>query len=139
MKKNFLAFSIGLLMLCSCSSSDDDSNTQNESSINPPTWIHGSWLLEITPGMNIGSGFKFTSDDFCVLQLQTENCNKSLIDQSNSIGQNTIVNEEITDNSYSIELNFNNNQTIITYQFEKVSNTEIEWTNQPSAVIYTKQ
>lgn len=127
-------------MFFSCSSNDDNSGSNN-SSINPPTWIQGTWLAETISGSDLG--YKFTLDDFCTINGTITMCNKSQIEQYNSIGQNVVVNETITDTEYTIEIDYNTQQAITTYQFEKISNTEIEWINDPLGdlvqTIYTKQ
>ncbi len=139
MKKLFFTFSICLLILCSCSSSDDDNSNNNPSSINPPTWIQGTWLAETISGSDLG--FEFTADDFCFINGTITTCYKSQIEQFNNAGQNTIVNETITETEYSIEINYSSQQ--VNYEFEKISNTEIEWINDPlgdlSQTIFIKQ
>ena len=128
-------------MLFSCSSNDDNSDTQNDSFINPPAWIQGTWLAETISGSDLG--FEFTTDDFCFINGTTTMCNKSQIDQYNSIGQNVVVNEIITDTEYTVEIDYNNQQGITTYQFEKISNTQIEWINDTLGdlveTVFTKQ
>lgn len=138
MRKIFgLIFTIGFLCI-SCSSSDDDNSGNNGSEINPPNWIQGTWLLE-EPNPN--SGYKFTNDDFCLINLTQQTCFKESINLTNNSGGATNVNEEITDNSYSIEITLGTQ--IVTYEFKKVSNTEIEWINDPlgelAKTIYVKE
>ncbi len=138
MRKIFgLILAIGFLC-SSCSSSDDDNSGNNSSEINPPDWIQGTWLLE-QPNPN--SGYRFTSDDFCLINLSQQTCFKESISQTNNSGATTNVNEEISDNSYSIEITLGTQ--IVTYEFEKVSDTEIEWINDPlgdlAETIYVKE
>lgn len=121
----FLLFSISI----SCSS-DDENSVNSDSSINPPNWIQGTWLL---PNSGINSGFKFTSNDFCLITSSIQSCNKYNIEQS--VIETNVV-EEITNDYYSIEITIGS--SVSYYQFEKVSNTQIRWLNGIDA-IYVKQ
>jgi len=125
MKKLLSIFCFSLLLF-SCSSSDDDSNSQSQSSINPPTWIQGTWLLEEP---NPTSGFRFANDDFCIVLPSQQSCFKESINLTNNSGGTTNVTEEITDNSYSIEIALGGQ--IVYYEFERISSTEIELINDP--------
>jgi len=124
MKTPFLVFSIGLLMLCSCSSDDDDNS--NSSSINPPSWIQGTWL-ESDEGPGI---FKFTSDNYCQGinggSILLENCYKKFVE--NGLGS-VKTEQEVNGNFYTIKL-INNalGQTLTTTsKFEKISDTQIKY------------
>ncbi|MEW4925406.1 hypothetical protein [Algibacter sp. 2305UL17-15] len=123
--------------LTSCSSSDNDSGNSN-STINPPIWIQGTWLLE---GSNAQSGYRFANDDFCLVLLTTQNCFKESIRLTENSGAITNIKEQITDNNYSIEITLASQ--ILTYNFKKVTETQIEWTNSPlgdlTQAIYLKQ
>ena len=134
---------IGILFLMaflfsSCSSSDDDNSGNNSSEINPPDWIQGTWLLEAP---NPASGYRFSNDDFCLIVISQQTCFKESISQTNNSGATTNVNEETTDNSYSIEITLGTQ--IVTYEFSKISSTEIEWVNDPlgdlAETIYVKE
>lgn len=134
--KKILLFTL-LLCFISCSSSDEGIN--NQSSISPPDWIQGTWLLD---GTASELGFKFTSNDFCVIVLSNlESCFNEQLDQTSNAGGTTNVSETITDNNYTIEITLIS-QTV-TYQFEKVSSTQIEWINDPlgdlAETIYVKE
>jgi len=137
MKKIILNFFL-ILLFSGCSSPIDDSNPKNASSINPPNWVQGTWLLEDS---NLTSGYRFTNDDFCSVLLSGQNCFKESIRLINNSGAITNVKEVITDNSYSIEITLGSQ--VITYNFKKVSLTQIEWINDPLGdlieTIYTKQ
>lgn len=134
---------IGLILsitflFSSCSSSDDDNSGNNGSGINPPDWIQGTWLLEEP---NPTAGYRFTNDDFCLIVISQQTCFKESISQTNNSGATTNVNEEITDNRYSIEITLGTQ--IVTYEFSKISSTEIEWVNDPlgdlAETIYVKE
>jgi hypothetical protein len=113
-------------LLSSCSSSDDNNSGNNGSEINPPDWIQGTWLLEAS---NPTTGYRFTNDDFCLIVISQQTCFKESISQTNSSGAITNVDEEISDNSYSIEITLGSQ--IVTYEFAKISETEIELINDP--------
>jgi|AntRauTorckE5430_2_1112549.scaffolds.fasta_scaffold17294_2 hypothetical protein len=135
--KKILGFILLLTILfTSCSSNDDDSRMSNFE-INPPDWIQGTWMLEEE---NQASGYKFKNDDFCIISILRQTCHKELLSQSNSSGVLTSVNEEITENSYLIEMTLGGQ--IFTYEFIKISSNQIEWLNNPfgdlTEFIYTK-
>lgn len=122
-----------LVLVCSCSKSDDSSIT-NSKSINPPTWIQGRWLLEDVP---VNSGFKFTTNDFCLDYAGMYVCNKEAINLYNGTQIFTDVKEEITNSTYSIEITIGSNTTY--YKFEKVSSTSIRGIQGTISAIYVKQ
>ncbi|MBC3759225.1 hypothetical protein H7U19_12475 [Hyunsoonleella sp. SJ7] len=125
------------IFLVGCSSSDD-SDSKNQSLINPPNWIIGTWLLEEP---NPRSGYRFSSDDFCLVLFTTENCFKESIRLSKSSGAVADVEETNTDNNYSIKITLASQ--VITYEFNMLSATQIEWVNDPlgsmTQTIYVKQ
>jgi hypothetical protein len=51
-------------------------------------------------------------------------------------GLTTNVNEEVSNTSYLIEITLGSQ--IVTYEFDKVSNTKIEWINDPLAIWYKR-
>ena len=122
-----------LALVCSCSKSDD-SDTTNSKSINPPTWIHGTWLLKDS---SVNSGFKFTSDDFCTVIFTSSACNKEAINLYKGTQIFTNVKEEITNSTYSIEITIGSGTTY--YEFEKVSATSISANLGSISGIYIKQ
>lgn len=135
MKKIFGLILLIALSISSCSS-DDDNSGNNNSSINPPNWIQGTWLLE---NSTVNSGFKFTTDDLCLISLTTQTCNKETLELYDGTQIYTNVEEEITNDYYSVEITISS--SVNTYQFEKVSNTKIKWLNTGTNVnaIYVKQ
>lgn len=131
--KHFLFLMTAFLML-NCSSSDDNDNlTPNTVSLNPPTWIQGTWLLESN---SVESGFRFTSDDVCINTLGMYACNKESIEMYQGTQVNTEVYEEISDTDYSVEITIGSNTTV--FKFKKVSDTQIKWVNSPAQANYTK-
>lgn len=132
MKKVLIIFIITISTFYGCSTSDDSTSQNNNTTINPPEWIRGVWLA----GTWIDAGYEIASDDFCFIEL----CEKSCVgDEAGNI--NITYEEEITDSYYSIAIirsNADNTSATRTeYEFEKVSDTEIKRVNQNT--IYTKQ
>ncbi len=100
--KHFL-FIIAATLIISCSGGDDNRSIDpNENSINPPAWIQGTWYSNFD-GVNTGTGFKITSNDFCTVLQSTQSCWKELI--QSSAGQ-LIVNENSSDTDYTISFEF---------------------------------
>lgn len=128
---------ITAILFLGCASSDDSSSS-NLSTINPPDWIEGTWLLEEP---NQASGFRFADDDFCSVVLSAQNCFKESIRLTENAGSANNVVEVVADDSYSIEITMAS-QTV-TYKFKKLSDTQIEWVNDPlgelAETIYLKQ
>lgn len=125
MKKNFLIiiFSIALF---SCSNSDDDNN-QTENYFNPPSWIIGTWIQE---GSSLGNGYIFITNDFLLKnQLGGNTSFKEAIETTKSTGGNASATEVISSTIYNVSIIIGA-QTYI-YNFQKVSDTKIEWINDP--------
>lgn len=123
MKKFFLI--LPFVALFSCSESDNNSSVApDEHSINPPSWIQGTWLNQEFLDAGISSGFKFASDNFCTVLYTNTTCYKEQPLQFNEISTTT---------SYEIVLT--GSGTGVTYHFTKISNTQIE----ANGLIYTKQ
>lgn len=134
MKKILPILAILIIALSSCSS-DDDSSDNSSIQINPPNWIQGKWLLE---GSVVGeSGWRFTNNDFIIIQANTEISQREQLQQFSNNGQDVSANDTSTDNTYSVTLNTIGGQST-TYSFTKISNTEISW-DSVSSSIYTKQ
>jgi len=134
MKKILPILAILVIALSSCSS-DDDSSDNSSIQINPPNWIQGKWLLE---GSVVGeSGWRFTNNDFIIIQANTEISQREQLQQFSNNGQDVSANDTSTDNTYSVTLNTIGGQST-TYSFTQISNTEISW-DSVSSSIYTKQ
>ena len=112
-----------LLISISCSS-DDDSNTEVSSSINPPDWILGSWSLD---NVVSNSGFSFKKDDFCSIFSNVETCFQGQIENATTVNQSSDVTEESTADNYSITIVLGSLTSV--YQFKRISDTKIEWVN----------
>jgi hypothetical protein len=134
MKKTIYFLTIFIITLSSCSS-DNDSSSNSNILINPPDWIQGKWLLE---GSIVGeSGWRFTNNDFILIQANTEVSQRGQLEQFANNGQEVSANDTSSDNSYSVTLNSIGSQST-TYSFTKTSDTEISW-NTVSNSIYIKQ
>ncbi|QEE49154.1 hypothetical protein FUA48_06040 [Flavobacterium alkalisoli] len=129
--KHLLLFILALLIV-SCSGSDDNSSASHTSIINPPAWIQGQWVLE----NNADYGFKFTSDDLCLKSIGIFTCNKETIELYEDTNVITNVDENISDNEYSVEITIGSNTTA--YEFHKISDSQIQCYT-PIQAIYTKQ
>jgi len=135
MKKTtlFLALIFSVILI-SCSS-DSDNNSSSSIQINPPAWIQGTWLLEISPGVD--AGWRFTSNDFIIIQAGFEISQRGQLETFLESGEDVSANDESTDNTYTVTSNFLAGQTTI-YSFTRISDTEISWDRVPNS-IYTKQ
>lgn len=134
MKKTIYFLTIFIITLTSCSSENDNSSNSNIL-INPPEWIQGKWLLEDSI---VGeSGWKFTNNDFILIQANTEISQREQLEQFANNGQEVSANDSSSDNSYSVTLNSIGGQTT-TYSFTKISGTKISW-NTVANSIYTKK
>lgn len=90
-----------------------------------------------TRGRN-SSGFRFAADDVCIIFLASQSCNKEQRRNFEGTGIFLDVKEDITDITYSIEITISN--SITSYKFEKVSDTEIRWlTSSSASAVYVKQ
>lgn len=123
--KKMLLISI-ILLFISCSS-DKDSTSSDSTSINPPSWIQGSWYLVGLDGVDKMSGYSFKKNDFCQIVFNTQSCFKQSIDLMKSGGGYIKVDEVINDNEYKISITQFSTTTI--YNFKKISATKIEWIN----------
>ena len=137
MKKLLYVFTA--LFLFSCSSNSDDNNSSN-SDFHPPAWIQGTWIQEEegATSTSYSTGFKFSKNDLCTLILTTEQCQQGLIDLIRKGGQTATVNETISNSSYTAKINYYGGQSV-TYSFNKISNTKIEWLSGAGVIVYIKQ
>ncbi len=139
MKKTLLLL-ILTVFLTACSSDDDGGSSSNSnSSINPPEWIQGTWLLDAG---SANSGFLFKNDDFCQVINNTNSCYKENIRLSNQSGAETNITQEVSDDYYFLEITIG--PSVVTFEFEKISENEIRRVNFPTngfqqEVIYIKQ
>lgn len=111
-----------LMLLFSCS--NDDDNTSN-SFINPPSWIHGTWLDESEPEWSQDGGFQFTNDNLLLVNTDGQvdiNLKEGLQDGVNT---GSITTEEIiSDTEYNLAI-ISNGSTNVSYSFKKDTETTI--------------
>ena len=138
--KKLILFLTVITLSYSCSNSDNSGNNNNNcQTLNPPTWIQGTWIKQNSP---VGSytGYKFTSDDVIDIFSQSgSNSRKFQLDFYCNSNVNYTVTENITPTSYFLEINWSG---IATYNFTKISATTIELVNDNdpvNATYYVKQ
>ncbi len=130
-------------ILFSCSPGGNSSNvSSNCATINPPTWIQGTWI-KVATNTNIQQlyGYKFTAND--VIEVAPGGTNsisrKGQIDFYCSSNAPYTITENITPTSYFLEINWG---AFATYNFTKISATKIELINDNDSVnatYYIKQ
>jgi hypothetical protein len=137
MKKIILLITI-ITLLYSCSDNSGN-NSNNCQTLQPPTWIQGTWLKQDAP---TAAGYKFTIDD--VIEGYNEISSggvsrKYQLDFYCTSNVNYTVTENTTPTSYFLEINWGG---IVTYNFTKISATTIELVNDNdpvNATYYVKQ
>ena len=123
MKKSLLIYPLLALLIFACSDSDSSSSNL---SINPPSWIQGIWINSELQSLGLRIGYEFKTDNFCTVQSNLSNCYKeqvALFSDADGDNTNAEVQENITNNSYSIDIRILGGTT--SYVFEKVSNSRI--------------
>jgi len=115
------------ITIISCGGDDDSGNTNNNSSnltINPPSWIQGTYFQEVA-GQILPQGYEFKPDDFCSVSSNISACYQAQLDlYANNPSFETDVYEESSGSRYFIELTIG--LGIYSYEFEKVSSTSIK-------------
>lgn len=104
------------MILSSCSS--DDSTDSANIQINPPTWIQGKWILNSSS--SVESGWRFTSNDFIIIQGNTEVSQRAQLEAFSESGQSVSATDTFTDNTYEVTLNNIGGQTSI-FSFTRLS------------------
>lgn len=129
----FLALSLTLSLLtvnCSSSNNDDDntptspqtSNPQVTPYFHPPVWIQGTWgVSNSTTAQKI---YKFTTEDFVMLVTGAEQSMTGII---NSTPKGASTSELINENEYKFSINYKATGTVQSFEFKKVSTTQIQW------------
>ncbi len=65
------------ITIISCGGDDNGSaNNSSNLTINPPTWIQGTYLQDIG-GQTISNGYEFKSNDFCGVTSNISSCYKA--------------------------------------------------------------
>ncbi|MGE8556753.1 MAG: hypothetical protein ACN6OB_22755 [Chryseobacterium jejuense] len=133
-KQLFLALSLTALSLltinCSSSNNEDDtpvnnpqpSNPQVTPYFHPPVWIQGTWgVSNSTTAQKI---YKFTTQDFVMLVTGTEQSMTGII---NSTPKGASTSELINENEYKFSINYKATGTVQSFEFKKISATQIQW------------
>ena len=120
--KKLLLLSLTVLLF-SCGESN--SNSSNNVSINPPSWIQGVWVDEELLAIGLRNGYEFKVDDLCQVISNSASCNKEIlaIYEGNENGLFADVQEEISANRYAIDITIQSSTT--SYIFEKIDNNNI--------------
>jgi hypothetical protein len=120
--KKLLLLSLTILLF-SCEESN--SNSSNNLSINPPSWIQGVWVDEELLAIGLRNGYEFKVDDLCQVISNSASCNKEIlaIYEGNENGLFGDVQEEISANRYAIDITIQSSTT--SYIFEKIDNNNI--------------
>ena len=121
MKKIYLILLLALLSL-SCSKDDDSANSNI--SINPPTWIQGTWKAEGAGGTSI-TGFRFTTNDMVQVGLYDMSYKENISSIIKSGGEAN-VEEDISQESYRITIDFSMGASV-NYLFTRVDENTINW------------
>lgn len=139
-KATTLLFLISYLLLTNSCSKDDDQSLTNNKSINPPEWIHGTWLDKSEPTWAQVGGFKFTNDNIVDLNADgNENLSYKEGLESGIKNGSISIEETITNDIYEFKvISFGLTSSIL--HFDKgSSNTIIYDLNETYDVILTKQ
>jgi hypothetical protein len=129
MKK--IAYLILFFTFLNSCSKDDNSSSSSGYSINPPSWIIGTWVQRSNG--NIIAGHKFTKNDHITISFGgIETSDKSAMDVYKNAGKNPKTEEVITNSSYELVIDFGTGQTI-TYNFKKKNDQTILWVQASNA------
>ncbi|MDP3946522.1 MAG: hypothetical protein Q8Q51_11570 [Lutibacter sp.] len=137
MKKITLILLMSIFIL-SCSKDDDTSNSKI--SINPPSWIQGTWVMEVNPytgaEMDTYIAYKFTSNNMYILMdgLETNFVEMVKADPSFTLSD---IYDVSTSTTYTIHVK-GSGIDMVFYEFIKVSSNEIKEGNSDNS-IYIKQ
>src|SRR5690554_2020023 len=129
--KKLLLIASSVLLTLSCGTSDDsssnNSNNNSSSKITPPTWIQGTYYQVFEGSERKQFGYKFYSNDLCVLQYTHENCMQGSIDIYQGTNAYTNVEQSITDTEYKCTITIQSQK--LNYHFQKVSDNTIKDVN----------
>ena len=133
MKKLLLMASL-LVLSVSCADIVDaeiptNNSNNNSSKITPPAWIQSTWIMKDSPS----TGYKFTQNDICQVVNANDICQKSTIEFNSSIGIETKVVQEVSDNEYKISITPGVGVTH-NYHFQKISENTIKDVNMSNSV-----
>ena len=132
--KRIILILIGITIF-SCSNDEVDSDTTYFS---PPIWIQGTWSHEVDGEIQNDVGFKFTNNDFCVINsgVNTQ-CYNALLKMNEDNGLNVEVDEVSSDNQYKVDIKVVYNTS--SYNFVKISDIRFKWVVGEDETIFLKQ
>ena len=139
MKKLILLFTT--ILLSSCSNNEDIDGASNSTSINPPSWIQGYWLMQVNElEVTDLQGYKATKDDFYSTQIGTGKSMKTLISNTLKSGAVAVVEESVSNSEYKLNIKLNG-MSFPQYYFKKISSTKIQFfdTAGKGGAIFIKQ
>ena len=116
-----------VLLTLSCGTSDDSSSNNsnnNSAKITPPVWIQGVYYQVIEGSDAKMGGYRFYSDDICVLAHTSETCMKGTFDVYQGTNLYINVEQNITNTEYKCTINLGAQK--INYHFQKVSDNTIK-------------
>jgi len=127
--------------LYSCSHSDNSTNNVNNNcaTLNPPSWIQGTWIKQNSPTGSY-TGYKFTTGEVVdIFSQSSSSSRKYQLDFYCTSNVHYTVTENTTPTSYFLEINWSG---VATYNFAKITATKIELINDNdpiNATYYIKQ
>lgn len=117
------------LLTVNCSSNNDDDNSTQQTNnpvttqyFHPPAWIQGTW--GVTNGTTTNKLYKFTADDFIMITGTSELSMTGTIKSTPNGGS---VDETINQTQYNFTVKYNVTPTTQSFEFRKVSATQIQW------------
>lgn len=128
-----IAICLSFLFISSCGGHDEDSSTQvtpqDAQYFHPPAWIKGTWSSTGSDPIK----YKFTDNDFISILANSETSNSAKLKEIKNLGGTVSVEEIANDNQYYFTMKMNNSNT--TYQFKKVTSTQLLWVNHPQSAV----
>ena len=119
MKKIFL-FLIAFVGIVACSKSDsgssDNGGTGSVAGYNPPSWIIGTWINDLTKT----TGYSFTKDDHCMI-VHGSTC---LLSGANAKIVSK-VEQEVKGDVYTIKIIMNEGSSTYEKTFKKIADNKI--------------
>lgn len=129
------------LLLISCSNNEVVDGSSKSTTINPPFWIQGYWLMEVSAGeVTDLQGVKATKDDFYLTQIGSGNSMKTLVSNTLLSRGTAVVDELASDTEYKLNVKLNG-MSFPQYHFKKISSTKIQFfdTTGKGGAIFIKQ
>ena len=131
MKKAILLILVLGLTITACKKDDNDDQGAKDK-LNPPAWIQGTWMDRSEPTIPVG--YTFTSDDmFTIIINNSTSLNSSISDRDYTISEN------ITDVKYQFTITYNDTNSDESWEFNMISDTQIESIHGTVTSILTKE